>query len=94
MQKKNISNFTYFEGGAHWHDYNVLYSCTIIDAHVITKDNNGKTSDHSEEEDSWDKMFDDDGECLDPNAMEEVNFTSDIQAANVHEVVLTCHKLY
>lgn len=28
--------------------------------------------DGEEEDDDWDKMFDDDGECLDPSAMDEV----------------------
>lgn len=45
----------------------------ITDDSLVTGDRKGeKTSDHSEEEESWDKMFDDDGECLDPHALDEV----------------------
>ncbi|XP_045190721.2 dentin sialophosphoprotein-like isoform X2 [Mercenaria mercenaria] len=34
-----------------------------------------QSKEEEEDEDSWDKMFDDDGECLDPTAMEELTKT-------------------
>jgi hypothetical protein len=39
---------------------------------AISRDKVTKSSDNSDEDDSWDKMFDDDGDCLDPNSLKEV----------------------
>lgn len=42
----------------------------------ISKGNNSDKDDgEDEEDDDWDKMFDDDGECLDPSAMDELTKT-------------------
>lgn len=40
--------------------------------------NSSQSKEEEEDEDSWDKMFDDDGECLDPAAMEEVIFINTV----------------
>jgi len=39
---------------------------------AISRDKVTKSYDNSDEDDSWDKMFDDDGDCLDPNSLKEV----------------------
>lgn len=39
------------------------------------KENDEMEEEEEEEEDSWDKIFDDDGECLDPGMIEEVEWT-------------------
>lgn len=38
----------------------------------VSKGDDCDKEDGEEEDDDWDKMFDDDGECLDPSAMDEV----------------------
>lgn len=38
----------------------------------MSKGDDWDKEDGEEEDDDWDKMFDDDGECLDPSAMDEV----------------------
>lgn len=41
-------------------------------AESVSKGIDWDKEDGEEEDDDWDKMFDDDGECLDPSAMDEV----------------------
>lgn len=41
-------------------------------AESVSKGDDCDKEDGEEEDDDWDKMFDDDGECLDPSAMDEV----------------------
>lgn len=41
-------------------------------AESVSKGTDCDKEDGEEEDDDWDKMFDDDGECLDPSAMDEV----------------------
>lgn len=43
-----------------------------VEEHSDVTLNSSQSKEEEEDEDSWDKMFDDDGECLDPAAMEEV----------------------
>jgi hypothetical protein len=38
----------------------------------VVTNNSSQSKEEEVDEDSWDAMFDDDGECLDPTAMEEV----------------------
>lgn len=41
----------------------------------VSKGDDCDKEDGEEEDDDWDKMFDDDGECLDPSAMDELTKT-------------------
>ncbi|XP_013412988.1 protein NETWORKED 2D [Lingula anatina] len=54
------------------HEENLLV--TTCNTSYVSEENVEQTQDEDEEEaeDSWDKMFDDDGECLDPKLMEEL----------------------
>ena len=44
----------------------------ILDLFLETVPKGDNSDREADEEDSWDTMFDDDGECVDPSAMDEV----------------------
>ena len=52
-------------------DQNLPESSVVDIGGDLSEERNNSTEEQSDE-DSWDRMFDDNGDCLDPSAMEEV----------------------